>query len=249
MKKKLLAYLLCGLVVTGTLVGAWAARADADAETSLDVLLPVSDQWITSGVPKIKIKHAGRLEAYHNSEQFIRTGQKMSERLGLPVSEEVARDGDHLLYKSAQTDTKFGIVTTMLWIGFGDGTTELIVTAQTEGIDGAAPEMRRIQRELNGKLLDLGIQPQWSVTIQGEIAGSSADSKPLFDALSRQLQAEEVERYEDRGSTSVTYYSPALRERVFNGKRDLNVQIAVHRDSVTHTKRMTIGVPAISIEY
>lgn len=251
MKRRWLAYVLCGVVTIGMLVGAWAARADAvaDGESNLDLLLPIAEPVMASGNTKIIIKHAGTYTSFHSNGQFLLAGQNISKRLGLPVNGDVTVEGDHLLYKSTSTDTEFGIVTNLLWIGFQDGSTELIVSSQTEGVYGGADEMRRLQRELDKKLRSLNIKPQWNVMIQGDAVAAPADPNSLLDTLSRQLLAREVERYEDNGSTSVTYYSPVIREHISNGKQSMNVQIAVHRSSVTQQKRITIGVPAISIEY
>ncbi|ULL19240.1 hypothetical protein DVH26_35380 [Paenibacillus sp. H1-7] len=249
MRRIALAYGICAIIALGAWIGGWAAHADAGREAALGLLLPVSSEVMSAGNPKIVMKHTSTYIPYENKEQLLRTGQSLSQTLGLPASQAMIEDGDHLLYKSASTDARSGIETTLLWIGFGDGTTELIVSSQTEGTAGAEEAMIRAQRELDGKLLALDIKPQWNIMIQGELSDSGADPERLLNTLSRQLQGQEVERYEDRGSTSVTYYSPALQERVSNGKHAMNVQIAVHRDSVTGKQRMTIGVPAISIEY
>ncbi|WP_282939203.1 YwmB family TATA-box binding protein [Paenibacillus sp. RC67] len=248
MNRQLLSYAICVIIAFGYIAGAWAARAAEDGDNSFELLMPLSEQFMTTE-QKMIVKHTGTYQSYKNESQFLQIGQQLSQRFQLPVSEDFTRDGDHLLYKTSVQDQPEGIDTSLLWIGFADGTTELIVTAQTTKPNKAAA-IRSVQQDMADKLASLHIKPQWNVMIQG-IASEAyrTDASPLNDSLRSRLLAQKVEQYEDAGSTSITYYSPLFKERITNGKQDMNLQVAVHRNSVTQQNRITIGIPAITVEY
>ncbi|WP_028549125.1 YwmB family TATA-box binding protein [Paenibacillus sp. UNC451MF] len=248
MNRRLLGYALCLVIVLGCIGSAWAVQAATDGESSFDLLMPLSEQFM-NGEQKMIVKHAGTYQSYTNDLQFLQIGQQLSQRFELPVSEEFTRDTDHLLYKTSVQDQPDGIDTSLLWIGFPDGTSELIITAQTTKPNEAATILS-VQQHLADKLVSLHIKPQWNVMIQG-IASNAyrTDASPLNDWLKNQLKAKVVEQYEDAGSTSITYYSPLFKDHITNGKQDMNLQVAVHRNSVTQQNRITIGIPAITVEY
>lgn len=70
------------------------------------------------------------------------------------------------------------------------------------------------------------------------------------DALQRLALAEEREKYEDTGTISRTMYSGRLRSgiAVAHG-RTANLQLAVHEDTESDARKLTIGVPLISGEF
>ncbi|MFH5187258.1 YwmB family TATA-box binding protein [Paenibacillus sp. TAB 01] len=133
------------------------------------------------------------------------------------------------------------------------------MTAQTEeGHSGPAAQqaMTRLQHELSGTLQSLGLAPQWNVMIQGTLSDTFADmtEDPLsvYHWLSEELQLKEVGKYQDTGSTSISYYSPLLPAITPDPSAPasrMNFQVAVHRNSMTREQRLTIATPAISIEY
>lgn len=248
MNRRLISYMIGLIIAFGCIAGAWAARADGSEDNSFELLMPVSEQFMT-GEKQMIVKHAGPYQSYTNEKQFLQIGQQLSQHFELPVSPDFIRDTDHLLYKASAQNQPEGVDTSLLWIGFPDGTSELIVTAETRQSNGAAA-IRTVQHSLAAKLASLHIKPQWNVMIQG-IASEAyrTDASPVHDWLQSRLQAKEVEQYEDTGSTSVTYYSPLFKEHITNGKQDMNLQVAVHRNSVTQHNRITIGIPAITIEY
>ncbi|UQZ84160.1 hypothetical protein SK3146_03393 [Paenibacillus konkukensis] len=249
MKRKWIAYALCFLIAAGCAAGAWAARVNAgrSAASSLELLLPLSQQ-IMSSDKSIVIKHADTYQNYSDEKQFLDTGRMLGRLFELPEDGKLSREEDHILYRTATTDSH-GADLTMLWVGFFDHTSELILTGGS-GPDTSPADMIELQRKLTDKLQSIGIKPQWNVMIQGVLAGDDVASSPSpTDWLVAKLQAKQVEQYEDNGSTSITYYSPFISEHISNGKQAMNLQVAVHRNSITQEKRVTIGTPAITIEY
>ncbi|WP_079913704.1 YwmB family TATA-box binding protein [Paenibacillus sp. 32352] len=248
MNRRWLGYVIGCLVAVSCIAGAWGAGAAAKADNSFELLMPLSEKFMGSE-QKMIVKHAGPYQSYSSEMQFVQIGQQISQRLGLPVTSDITKETDHLLYKTASQDAANGVEETLLWIGFPDGTSELVVSAQTTQPEGFTV-IQSVQQRLADSLAALHIKPQWNVMIQGNASEEySIDASPLHDWVQKRLEAHKVEQYEDAGSTSVTYYSPKFKEHINNGKQEMNLQVAVHRSSITHQNRITIGIPAITIEY
>lgn len=245
-------YVTVLFITLSLIIGAWAVQAQshnvqAADNISLQQLLPVSQQ--TMGEKQhIIIKHTSTYHTFRSTEQFLQTGQELSRQFGLPEQTTWTQTADHLLYKT-EAEQSNGVRMTLLWIGYTDGTSSLMVTAQTEEEASAAAENSRqtmveLQQQLGEKLHGLGVAPQWNVMIQGSLSDSFADTEQgqlsVFRWLTEQLKLQEIGAYHDKGSTSISYYSPDAAT---------NVQVAVHRNSVTKERRITIGMPAISVEY
>ncbi|MFD0676919.1 MULTISPECIES: YwmB family TATA-box binding protein [unclassified Paenibacillus] len=243
-------YSLLILLAIGTAVSLWTIHADA-ANQDLERLLPLSKQIIASSDRKVIIKHTDSYQSFTNKESFAQIGRKVSTQLNIPVSSEIIEERDHLLYQAKTTDLE-GIETTLLFIGFPNGSTELIISAETSRPQDTVPIMK-VQKQLTEKLTAIGIKPNWNIMIQGSAVISSSikeQEASLEPSFAKQLQAQKVTRYEDAGSLSISYYSPKISHSTAEGdKEKMNLQVAVHRNSITQQQRITIGSPAISIEY
>jgi hypothetical protein len=69
------------------------------------------------------------------------------------------------------------------------------------------------------------------------------------DRIARSAEAVEVERYEDGGTTSVTYYSGQLTGFANSREQAVNLQLAARRDDVRKRWLVTGGTPLITGEY
>lgn len=93
--------------------------------------------------------------------------------------------------------------------------------------------------ELEEKLAQLHIQPFWTYTLQGSLFSEMNPHTDVFDLLAQRWDAEQTGVYDDAGSTSIS----------FEGSLFPTFQAAIHRHSETGQSRLTVGIPAISIEY
>jgi hypothetical protein len=84
-----------------------------------------------------------------------------------------------------------------------------------------------------------------SMKVQGH-----ALHEQTIQRLTRLTDAKSVDRYEDGGTISETFYTRMLRSAidVENGK-SANFQIALHRDTNSENTELTIGIPVITGEY
>lgn len=248
--KRIIEYSLPILLAIGIAVSLWTVHANA-ANPDLEYLLPLSKQVIASD-KKVIIKHTGSYRSFTSKEDFAQIGRTVSSQLfNIPSSSKIIEEGNHLLYQAEAVDSE-GIETKLLWIGFSDGTSELIISAEADHLQDA-DSILKAQKQLTGKLKDIGVKPIWNIMIQG-IAAQSSSTKEQVAALqpsfAKQLQAHELNRYEDAGSLSISYYSPQISNATARGEKEkMNLQVAIHRNSITQQQRITIGSPAISIEY
>lgn len=241
------------LLLTVTVLCVWGALASgAGANRDLERLLPLSLDVI-DGPVRVVVKHISPYKPHAGEAAFLETGRRLSERLGLPPAE-LRSGGDHILYKASGPDSG-GIRRTLLWVMFPDGSTELIVSAETPesgdtGTGGeAASRMEEAQTKLSRVLEGMGVTPNWNVIVQGKLKADYASPDKLNGWLQAELRAEAVESYDDGRSVSVSYASPLLEASVQSGGRMLNLQAAVHRSSETGESRLTLGTPVITTEY
>jgi len=89
--------------------------------------------------------------------------------------------------------------------------------------------------------------PIWNVNVQGTAAPGETPA-----SLRKRMEAEGatlVERYEESGTYSYGYASPAFTRVARSGEHALNVQAAAHWHTEREHWRFTLGTPAILIEY
>jgi hypothetical protein len=224
------------------------------ANEDTDFLLSLSQPVMAAG-KQIIIKHTSPYKRYNNDADFLHAAQELSRTFQLPIPSLVNQNQTQTLTQNESLRTsKFtlahsdNIHSTLLLVGFPDGSTLLSLTAETLQESGS-PHLQALQKQWTSELQALGIQVRWNVMIQGVLAASVADSYSLQHYLSAAMSIHELDRYEDSGSLSISYQSPRLHPSSNTGQEKMNLQVAVHRDSITNQQRITIATPAISIEY
>jgi hypothetical protein len=242
---------LVALMLTVTAAGVWTVRAnmpDSGKYSDLERLLSISKPIMVAD-RKAVIKHTSANQMYTNKEDFIQKARKISSRLNATDNEAMTETPEHLLYKTVSTDNH-STETTLRLIGFNDGTTQLSISIKAAHDIGMSL-LPQVQNDIDTRLESLQIKPQWNAMIQGSAASAFAQPDSLYAWLTGSLPGHEVGRYQDAGSLSISYHSPVLAGPVpaAGEKETMNLQAAVHRDSLTHGQRITIGTPAISIEY
>lgn len=230
----------------------WTSRAHADGD--LQRLLPLANSVIVSG-KKVTMKNTTTYHPYHNETDFSQTAQSISTAFNLPAPNLIQKQ-DLLLYKFTliHTDT---IQATLLLIGFSDGSTQLSLTAESVQASGI-PQLQHLQQQWTTQLRALGLQSSWNVMIQGNVAddantytspGQLGLPPALQLGLTNNLQVRELNRYQDANSLSISYHSSRIDPSAEDAILKMNLQVAVHRDSITGQQRVTIATPAISIAY
>lgn len=219
-----------------------SAKEDSDAR----LLLSLSDQ-VMEGSHKVLIKQFSPYSIIMDEDDFIRTAAELSTAFALPVNRHITHVDDHLAYQTEATIR--GVQFSLLYMGMmQDRSSSLVLSLETDNDTGLA-HILELQDELERSMAALGIPIHWNVMVQGELQGDYSTAYELLDRLPDTLNAREVERYNDHGTVSVSYFSRDLQARLLTGDRQMNIQAAVHEDSVTGKQRVTLGIPVITTEY
>lgn len=227
----------------------WTLRPHSDGD--LQRLLPLAESVIISD-KKVIIKHTSAYLPYKDERDFAQTAQNISTTFKLTAPLNPIRKQNVLLYRFTLKDTAT-TQATLLWIGFPDGSTQLSLTAETLQSDGIN-SLHDLQQQWNTQLQTLGIQSNWNVMIQGNIDADTSSQQPGLSPslqlhITDSLHAQELARYQDANSLSISYHSTIVEESAADTQQKMNLQVAVHRDSITGQQRITIATPAISIAY
>lgn len=88
----------------------------------------------------------------------------------------------------------------------------------------------------------------WYLNVQGKLdANRTLDQ--LWERMQSAAEAELIHAYEDGNTFSNSYVSPRFSAAVGSGDEAMNVQAAAHLNTETGVWRITLGTPAILIEY
>ncbi|WP_199615304.1 YwmB family TATA-box binding protein [Paenibacillus alkalitolerans] len=88
----------------------------------------------------------------------------------------------------------------------------------------------------------------WNINVQGWLQdGKLADS--VWEVVESAARAAETESYEDAATRSLSYSSPLFQSSIISGEEQINLQVAAHRVTDSDRWRVTLGTPAILIEY
>ncbi|MFF2481757.1 YwmB family TATA-box binding protein [Paenibacillus sp. NPDC058071] len=122
----------------------------------------------------------------------------------------------------------------------------LVVLFRTTSGSGAnRDKLLELIERMEDALRQLEADYRIGMTSRGLTEYNSASEK-----LAQRAGASKVDRYDDGGTVSTTYYTEKLYVSVEAGKgKKANLQAAVHRDSETGQLRLIAGVPLITGDY
>jgi hypothetical protein len=198
------------------------------------------------------VKVSGPYREASGEQGLLAQGQELSKALGMPVSEQLHKQQGEAVYRQVR-ETAEGCTESLLLTGLEEGHSFLIVkkecTAPAGQLLTQVPAWQEaMERALSGPPAWTGV---WNVMLQGELSGAYAqqESEQVLRGIAAGLSAVEAERYEDRGTVSVSYTSKVLKQSVKSGAHDIHLQAGLHKDSKDGSRRLTIGTPVITTEY
>ncbi|SFF08340.1 TATA-box binding [Paenibacillus algorifonticola] len=71
----------------------------------------------------------------------------------------------------------------------------------------------------------------------------------VAERLAQLAAAEQVDRYDDAGTVSESFFTGGLKMSVRTGDKEANMQVAVHKGTDTGKLEVVIGIPLISGDY
>ncbi|USB32585.1 YwmB family TATA-box binding protein [Paenibacillus sp. YPG26] len=223
-----------------------------NAEKQLDAVLSVG-----SSVSRERLDTVIKWQGDWNTAYVAEEGAGLiASELGL-VKPSAVKVQNHLVYRAAgqvgRVPVKFSVT------GREEG---LYVVAQLDGSSqGDRRELKLAQSEVGRELSRLGVNIQWSVAVQGSLEGNGIGTPRSTDRnvakLLSQVEAQagaffelrRVEGFQDEYTASESYEVPGFGVTVQSGNAKLGLQMAVHLNSGTGAKELSIGSPILTVEY
>lgn len=259
-KGKMVLLLLC-LSMAVVLLAGFRSGADQPAAAgtvssgaaglpeSLALLAEVGQEVTVTGSPlRLVLKWQGEYSG--DSTKSAAAAGLLAGQLGLGQVKTSEEDG-HVTYKAAGLQAA-GSKLSMFWSELGQGSSYVIVTAETRDLL-KAEGFQAIAEEAGERMLAAGITPEWNASLQGVASAQGASLEALIQAedaiAGRLFGLEAVESYEDETTHSRSYTVPGLKRYVNSGDHTVALQAAVHTNGNDNSNRVTIGLPLITIEY
>lgn len=225
-----------------------AGKAGAYVDT-IKLLTTAKQVMDPAATVKLTMKKTGAYLPVSGEADLLADGQLWSERLGMTPAAALTEQQGHAVYR--QEGAAGGCKQTLLLTSLNAGEFYAIVKTECETLPAAgAAEAVALQQRLDAAVEGLEWDASWNVMVQGGLADPSAQgAEAALRTVELELAAKAEERYEDRGTVSVSYASPELNEFVWSGDRKLHLQAALRCDSQSGDWRLTLGTPVITTEY
>lgn len=242
------ALLLGAIVLSGWTAYKGTTRAAFDTFTDTETMLRAADSLFTTPYTVV-LQHSGPYRTFDSDASFARLGDVAARELGLAASQPVHDTNGHRIYSASGAPPSAGGGRLELALsGWSDGTTNVTV----RWLAPAGAEKDRLlswARDAAARLDNIGVQAKWMVTLRGNVGLLTPDAvKSLREKIGSVYKAVAIESYADSGSEIVSYSSTLLEPGVRSGGGKVNLQAALHRDSIYGTYRLTIATPLIPSE-
>ncbi|MDI3256891.1 MAG: YwmB family TATA-box binding protein [Kyrpidia sp.] len=127
--------------------------------------------------------------------------------------------------------------------------TTLVLRVERPGpsTDGLASAYDRLKATVQAA----GLTPRIDTCLYGSLDDRMSETERqnrLAGALAA-VRAREVEALRTSLVSSVSAYSPLMKEYIFTGNKKMNLQIAVHDDAYGNKTRVVVGTPIVTVEY
>lgn len=221
--------------------------AGSNKEDDLTTMVRLSSELL-GGDSKLLVYQGAEWEDYDSQEEFQLLFNRLTAELGMEEGGGPSRVSTIQGRPEAERKVLLdGSEVTVRLVGLHDGRSTY-VTVRWEGRLDGSEQAAAWRTNLNEVLQGLGIQLAWRTEIQG-ITEERASAEQMVDQVSRLWQAEEIDRYQDIRSLSVSLTSSVLDEFIWNGNSPMHLQAALHQVTETEQWRLTLGTPVILSEY
>ncbi|MUG66435.1 hypothetical protein GNP94_10540 [Paenibacillus campinasensis] len=236
----------CG-VISGSGAGQRLERDKADAADQLRMLIDLGARQMEAG-GTITVKLQGELINHASFVQAREAARQLASAIGLTEVREDQLHGNDVYHAE---EVIGGIQTALNWAVTPDGNSYVRVMLTEERPD-KVERLTALQQQVQTEMAALGIKADWNASMQGYAGQTAAVHETIAQVereLSPMLHFQQVENYEDVTTISRSYNVPDLPLHVMSGRQPIQMQIAVHEDSINKWNRITIGFPVITVEY
>lgn len=222
-------------------------KGAAEAANQLRMLIDLGDRQMEAG-GMVTVKLQGELINHSSLAQARIEAKRLASAIGLAGLQEDQLHGNEVY---GADGVIAGISIAMSWAvtPSGDSYVRVMLTEEEpENVEQMIALQQKVQREMAAT----GIKADWNASIQGFAEQRTAVSETIHQVeqnLAPVINFQLVEDYEDLTTVSRSYKVPDLPVHVMSGRQPIQMQIAVHEDSMNEFNRITIGFPVITVEY
>jgi hypothetical protein len=246
--RKLSIILLFSFIVPVVLIG-WDGPEVIQAKEDTKTIFELSKPLLQEGHTSI-IKWSGELAGYPTIASFQRSYNELSRQLGLQANSEIEYINGLPVLRSSRQLTN-GAQLQGMYIGAKDQKSCILILKLTADSYGDDQNLVTLKREIQEKLANLNLKGNWNSMVQGILTDAELANNPeaLLQRISKEVNAMEQELYVDGHTLSASLFTNKLEGSVKSGRHEVNLQIALHQNSITKEWRLTLGSPLITMEY
>jgi hypothetical protein len=247
--RKIAFILLVLLIVPVVLIG-WDYPEVNEINHDTQAIIELSKPLLQEGKNTYIIKWSGELGGYTANASFQNTYNELSSQLGFQTNSEIDYiNGLPVLRSSTQlTD---GALLQWMYVGSEDQNNSVLMLKLTADSYIDYQKIVALQLETEEKLTRLNLEGKWNTMIQGTLTNIEPGDEPeaILQKLSKEVKGTEQELYADEHTLSASLFTKKLKGSVQSGSHLVNLQIALHQNSITKEWRLTLGSPLITMEY
>jgi hypothetical protein len=241
-------FLLAILIIPAMLIS-WNHTEAKVEKNDTHTLLELS-KTLFQGNRSIIIKWSSELYGYNSIAAFQAYNKKLSQGIWAKPSENIEIVNGLPVLRSWNRQAN-GVQLQSMLVGSKDQKSTMWILKLTAASSVTVEQMEQAQLALEQDLVGMGIKGSWNTMVQGnpnEIA--FGDSPEVFlQTASSSLQGLEQEIYQEEHTLSVSILSNKIHNAVQSGANKVNLQLALHQNSITKAWRFTMGSPLITVEY
>jgi hypothetical protein len=246
--RKLSLILLVLFIVPVVLIG-WDYPEGMETNHDTQTMIELSKPFLKEGNHTYVMKWSGELAGYTTNASFQRTYNELSSQLGFQTNSDLEYiNGLPVLRSSTHTD---GALLQWMYVGSKDQKSSVLILKLTADTYVDYQSLVSAQLEIQEKLTTMDLEGKWNIMVQGALTHTELrdDPKALLQKLSKEVKGMEQELYVDEHTLSASLFTQKLKSSVQSGSHKVNLQIALHQNSITKEWHLTMGSPLITMEY
>jgi hypothetical protein len=241
---------IIGLAISALVLG-WARQAAANADGNIQRLLEVTAPYMQQN-RELTIKYTGNYGNCDHSDQLLLAGQSMSKALNIPLSAELDDANHHPIYSIEKNVGKLSKVSLQVIKLENSSSCYSVIRLISSGEDDFSQANQWYQK-IEQQLAKLKINGQWNFMVKGIVASNDVQSedstRAIMNRILHTVDGKVVESYRDQGTVSLSLSAKQFKNFIKSGEHSINLQAALHRNSLTGEMKLTVATPIITAEY
>lgn len=186
-------------------------------------------------------------------DDLAEMANKLNSTLQIPDAREY-RNSDsrqHVYQLHGRWDPATAVSIVLTSMNLQEQQPQTVLVVKIERDSGRVQDIEDSIEKIKNTVAKIGAAPQISTCIKGFRSDriDSMERDRLVERVFAAVGANETEGIRSESLTSVSGYSPLVKEYITtNGKR-MNLQVAVHYDAYRNNTRILIGAPIVTVEY